>query len=79
MQADEVGLRETVLERKNKERQDVMHLGVLYCTQIWRPQGDLNPCRRRERPLPSYPSLPVTPFFARSAKKGRSYDPERCF
>ena len=28
--------------KKNKERQDVMHLGVLHCTQIWRPQADLN-------------------------------------
>lgn len=42
MQADEAGLRETIPERKNKERQDVMHLGVLHCTQIWRPQADLN-------------------------------------
>ena len=29
-------------KEKNKEHQDVMHLSVLHCTQIWRPQADLN-------------------------------------
>ncbi len=44
MQADEAGLRETVLEGKNKECQGFLDFGILRCTQIWRPQGDLNPC-----------------------------------
>ena len=51
MQADEAGLRETISEGKNKECQGLLNLGILLCTQIWRPQGDLNPCRRRERPF----------------------------
>lgn len=42
MQADRAGLRETVLERKNKECQCLLDLGILLCTQSWRPQGDSN-------------------------------------
>lgn len=38
MQADEDGLRETIPEVKNKECQGFLNLGILLCTQIWRPK-----------------------------------------
>ena len=39
------------LRLEMKERQGFLHLAALCNTQIWRPQGDSNPCRRRERPV----------------------------
>ena len=61
---------------KRKKRRTYFQKHVLRLISCWRPQGDLNPCRRRERPLSifRYPtSLHDLP------KKGRSYDPERSF
>ena len=44
MQLDEAGLMGFELNDLNEERQDLMDLGVLLRLEIWRPQGDLNPC-----------------------------------
>ena len=51
MQPHEFALWGTKSGRKNEERQRVLHVDVLLSTLIWRPLGDLNPRRRRERPL----------------------------
>ena len=48
MQPDKRGRRETLLTQKKKGYQCVLHIDILHCTFFWRPQGDLNPCRRRE-------------------------------
>lgn len=36
---------------KRKKRRTYFQKHVLRLISCWRPQGDLNPCRRRERPL----------------------------
>ena len=38
-------------DRKEKKRRTYFQKHVLRLISCWRPQGDLNPCRRRERPL----------------------------
>ena len=38
----------TQIALQKQKRQGILYLAALCDTQIWRPQGDLNPCRRRE-------------------------------
>ena len=65
MQVDVAGRWEIEIHQKYKEHQAIMDVGVLRCTSKWRPQGDLNPCRRRE----SRPVLPTALEFLGSRKR----------
>jgi len=56
MQAVLIGLWETKLIDKSETRQGFFVLSGHYATQIWRPLGDLNPRRRRERQALNYVS-----------------------